>query len=86
MPIVGARRAPNPPILDNWTSELPSPDDAHWIGARGADKEDQAASDFGRSGRSWREADVKNTDLETVILNILAGQYKTPSASSPSIL
>jgi hypothetical protein len=34
--------------------------------------------DFGRSGRAWRETDVENTDLETVILDLLEGQYKNP--------
>jgi hypothetical protein len=34
--------------------------------------------DFGRNGRAWREADVENTDLETVILDMLEGQYKNP--------
>jgi hypothetical protein len=34
--------------------------------------------DFGRSGSAWREADVEATDLETVILNLLEGQYKNP--------
>jgi hypothetical protein len=32
--------------------------------------------DFGRGGRAWREADVEATDLETVILDMLEGQYK----------
>jgi hypothetical protein len=31
--------------------------------------------DFGRLGRVWREADVENTGLETVIEDMLAGQY-----------
>jgi hypothetical protein len=34
--------------------------------------------DFGRSGRAWREVDVEATDLETVILDLLEGQYKNP--------
>jgi len=34
--------------------------------------------DFGRNGRAWREADVEATDLETVILDLLEGQYKNP--------
>ena len=34
--------------------------------------------DFGRNGRAWRETDVENTDLETVILDMLEGQYKNP--------
>ena len=34
--------------------------------------------DFGRNGRVYREADVETTDLETVILDMLEGQYKSP--------
>jgi hypothetical protein len=34
--------------------------------------------DFGRNGRVYREADVETADLETVILDILSGQYKDP--------
>jgi hypothetical protein len=34
--------------------------------------------DFGRNGRAWREADIEATDLETVILDMLGGQYKNP--------
>jgi hypothetical protein len=34
--------------------------------------------DFGRNGRTWREASVEATDLETVILDMLEGQYKNP--------
>jgi len=34
--------------------------------------------DFGRNGRVYREADVETTDLETVILDLLEGQYKDP--------
>jgi hypothetical protein len=33
---------------------------------------------FGRNGRAYREADVENTDLETVIVDLLEGQYKNP--------
>ena len=40
-------------------------------------------SDFG--GRAWCETDVEATDLETVIRDLLDGQYWTPSASSASI-
>jgi hypothetical protein len=34
--------------------------------------------DFGRNGRVYREAEVETTDLETVILDLLEGQYKNP--------
>jgi hypothetical protein len=34
--------------------------------------------DFGRNGRVYREADIETTDLETVILDLLEGQYKNP--------
>ena len=34
--------------------------------------------DFGQNGRAWREADVEATDLETVILDLLEGQYQNP--------
>lgn len=34
--------------------------------------------DFGRHGRAWREADVERTDLETVITDLLEGQYSNP--------
>jgi hypothetical protein len=34
--------------------------------------------DFGRNGRAYREADVETTDLETVFVDLLEGQYKSP--------
>jgi hypothetical protein len=34
--------------------------------------------DFGRNGRAYREADVEQTDLETVIIDLLTGEYKNP--------
>src|ERR1700733_10980000 len=34
--------------------------------------------DFGRNGRAYRETDVETADLETVILDLLEGQYKNP--------
>ena len=34
--------------------------------------------DFERNGRVYREADVEETDLETVIADLLSGQYKDP--------
>jgi hypothetical protein len=37
-----------------------------------------AVDDFERNGRAYRETDVETTDLETVILDLLEGQYKNP--------
>jgi hypothetical protein len=34
--------------------------------------------DFGRNGRAYREADVETTDLETVISDLLDGQFQNP--------
>ena len=36
------------------------------------------ADDFGRLGRAWREADYETSDLETVIQDLLTGQYANP--------
>jgi hypothetical protein len=54
----------------NWTpSIVPNSDDQNVY---------LVVDDFGRSGRAWRETDVENTGLETVILDMLEGQYKNP--------
>jgi hypothetical protein len=34
--------------------------------------------DFGRHGRAYRETDVESADLETVIVDLLDGQYQNP--------
>jgi hypothetical protein len=34
--------------------------------------------DLGRLGRVWREADFEATDFETVVTDLLEGQYKNP--------
>jgi hypothetical protein len=34
--------------------------------------------DFGRNGRVYREADVETADLETVIIDLLDGQFHNP--------
>jgi hypothetical protein len=34
--------------------------------------------DLSRHGRVWRETDAETTDLVTVILDLLEGQYKSP--------
>jgi hypothetical protein len=35
--------------------------------------------DFGRRGRAWRETDEERTDRETVITDLLDGQYTAPA-------
>ncbi|MEH2485854.1 hypothetical protein [Bradyrhizobium sp. AZCC 2230] len=34
--------------------------------------------DLGRNGAVWREADAETTDLETVITDLMSGEYKDP--------
>jgi hypothetical protein len=34
--------------------------------------------DFGHRGRAWREADEAETDRETLVRDLLAGQYEDP--------
>jgi hypothetical protein len=36
------------------------------------------AEDFGNLGRAWREAEYDATDLESVIHDLLSGQYNNP--------
>jgi hypothetical protein len=36
------------------------------------------ADNLGRLGRVWREADYETTDFETVVTDMLDGQYKDP--------
>jgi hypothetical protein len=36
------------------------------------------ADDFGRIGRAWTEADYEGTDLETVLQDLISGQYNNP--------
>src|ERR1700709_1716197 len=36
------------------------------------------ADDLGRLGQVWREADCEVTDLETVVQDLLSGQYSNP--------
>jgi hypothetical protein len=40
--------------------------------------------DLGRLGRVWRETDDSAAELEAVILDLLAGQYKSQFAWLPS--
>jgi hypothetical protein len=54
----------------NWTpSIVPSGDDHNVY---------LVMDDLGRLGRVWREADDSAAELEAVILDLLAGQYKLP--------
>lgn len=36
------------------------------------------ADDLGRIGQIWPEANLEHTDLETVVMDLLHGQYKNP--------
>ncbi len=36
------------------------------------------ADDFGRNGSAWRETDCETADLETIIQNLLSGEYSNP--------
>ena len=36
------------------------------------------ADDFGSAGSAWRETDMGSADLETVIQDLLAGEYRRP--------
>jgi hypothetical protein len=56
--------------MGNWTpSIVPRGDDENVY---------LVADDFGELGRIWRETDVEATDLETVITDLLDGQYNSP--------
>ena len=54
----------------NWTPSIVPKDDDQNVYL--------VVDDFGRNGRCYREADVEETDLETVIADLLSGQYKNP--------
>jgi len=59
-----------PAMARRWTpSIVPNADDQNVY---------LVVDDFGRNGRAYREADVEETDLETVIADLLSGQYKNP--------
>src|SRR5438874_8720678 len=38
--------------------------------------------DYGEWGTAWRETDVEDTDLESVIIDLLEGQYINPAEAS----
>ena len=56
--------------MSNWTpSIVPGGDDQNVY---------LVVSDFGRLGLAWCETDVEATDLETIISDLLDGQYTDP--------
>jgi hypothetical protein len=55
--------------MRNWTPSIVPGDDQNVY---------LVIDDLGQLGRVWREADVEQTDLETVIQYLLDGQYKNP--------
>jgi len=54
----------------NWTPSIIPTDDDQTVYL--------VAEDFGKLGRAWREAEYEATDLETVIQDLLSGQYNNP--------
>jgi hypothetical protein len=54
----------------NWTPSIVPRGDAHNVYL--------VMDDLGRLGRVWRETDDSAAELEAVILDLLAGQYKSP--------
>src|SRR4051794_39223119 len=55
--------------MSNWTpSIVPTDDQTIYL----------VLDDFGKRGRAWRETDVEATDLETVITDLMSGQYHSP--------
>jgi hypothetical protein len=61
----------------NWTpSIVPSGDDHNVY---------LVMDDLGRLGRVWREADYEDTSFETVVADLLSGQYKSRSVFSASM-
>lgn len=66
-------------IFVAWSAYMPR---SHWTPSIVPNEDDQTvylvAEDFGRLGRSWREAEYDATDLETVLQDLLAGEYRNP--------
>jgi hypothetical protein len=59
----------------NWTPSIVPRGDDHDVYL--------VVDDFGSLGRVWREADYGTTEWETVITDLLAGQYKNPIGVTP---
>ena len=55
--------------MGNWTPSIVPPDDQSVY---------LVLEDFGRHGRAWRESDVEKVDIDTVITDMLEGQYSDP--------
>jgi hypothetical protein len=55
---------------------------SNWTPSIVPNGDDQAVylvtDDFGKHGRAWAESDYETTDLETVIQDLLSGQYTNP--------
>src|SRR5882757_7200493 len=56
--------------LSNWTPSIVPRDDDRNVYL--------VVDDLGRYGLVWREADFETTDLETVIQDLMTGQYNNP--------
>ena len=56
--------------MGNWTPSIVPGGDSETVYL--------VADDFGDLGQSWRETDIGQTDLETVIANLLQGEYSNP--------
>lgn len=54
----------------NWTPSIVPRDDDQDVYL--------VVDDLGRLGRVWREADYECTDFETVVTDLLSGQYTNP--------
>jgi hypothetical protein len=55
--------------MSSWTpSIVPTDDQSIYL----------VLDDFGDIGRAWRETDVEKADLETVIADMLRGEYSDP--------
>ncbi|WP_426536666.1 hypothetical protein [Bradyrhizobium sp. McL0615] len=51
---------------------------SHWTPSIVPSDDQTVYLDFGKLGCAWREAAYEATDLETVIQDLLSGQYNNP--------
>jgi hypothetical protein len=55
--------------MSSWTpSIVPTDDQSVYL----------VMDDFGKHGRAWRETDAEQIDLETIVTDLLEGQYSNP--------